>query len=64
MLLNIQQLIDDAKCYAVIREMRWPDGIKCPGCGSEAITKRGFHTQQVHRQRYECQRPVNGNLTT
>lgn len=55
MLLNIQQLIDDAKCYAVVREMRWPDGVKCPHCGSGEIGKRGFHNQQAYRQRYECQ---------
>jgi transposase-like protein len=58
MLLNIQELIDDAKCYAVVREMRWPDGVKCPHCGSGEIIKRGFHNQQVQRQRYECQECV------
>ena len=56
MLLNIQQLIDDAKCYAVVREMRWPDGVNCPHCGSGEIIKRGLHNQQAHRQRYECQK--------
>jgi transposase-like protein len=55
MLLNIQQLIDEAKCYAVVREMRWSDGVKCPHCGSGEIIKRGFHNQQAQRQRYECQ---------
>ncbi len=55
MLLNIQHLIDDAKCYAVVRDMRWPEGVKCPHCGSGAINRRGFHNQQAHRQRYECQ---------
>jgi transposase-like protein len=55
MLLNIQHLIDEAKCYAVVREMRWPDGVKCPHCGSGEIKKRGFHNEQAHRQRYECQ---------
>jgi len=55
MLLNIQDLIDEEKWYAVVREMRWPDGVKCPHCGSAAITKRGFHNEQAHRQRYECQ---------
>jgi transposase-like protein len=54
MLLNIQDLIDEEKCYAVVREMRWPDGVKCPHCGSGDIKKRGFHNQQAHRQRYEC----------
>jgi hypothetical protein len=28
MLLNIGQLMDDAKCYEVVRELRWPDGVK------------------------------------
>ena len=55
MLLNIQHLIDDAKCYAVVRDIRWPEGVKCPHCRSGAIIKRGFHNQQAHRQRYECQ---------
>src|SRR5260370_9920570 len=55
MLVNIQELIDDAKCYAVVRELRCPEGITCPRCGSGEINKRGFHTQQAHRQRYECQ---------
>jgi len=53
-MLNIQHLIDDAKCFEVVRELRWPDGVRCPKCSSNAIKKRGFHTHQVHRQRYEC----------
>src|SRR5512146_987944 len=54
-MVNLQQLIDDAKCFAVIRELRWPDGVRCLQCKSGAVKKRGFHTHQVHRQRYECQ---------
>ena len=56
MLLNIQHLIDDAKGYAVVRDMRWSDGVKCPHCGSGEVIKRGFHQQQAQRQRYECQK--------
>jgi transposase len=47
--------MDDAKCYEVVRELRWPDGIHCPGCGSDQVNKRGFHDHQAHRQRYSCQ---------
>ena len=54
-MVNIQQLIDDAKCFAVIRELRWPDGVRCPKCKSGTVNKRGFHTHQSHRQRYEGQ---------
>jgi transposase-like protein len=55
MLLNIRQLMDDAKSYEVVRDLHWPDGVKCPACGSGQINERGFHDHQAHRQRYSCQ---------
>jgi transposase-like protein len=55
MLLNMQRLMDDAKCYEVMRELRRPAGVRCPGCGSEQVNRRGFHDHQPHRQRYSCQ---------
>ena len=54
MLVNIQTLIDDAKCYEVVRQLRWPTGVRCPACDSSDIVKRGMHTHQAHRQRYAC----------
>jgi len=54
-MINIQHLIDDAKCYQTVRELRWPDGVKCPHCGSAEVSKRGHDEQQSARQRYECQ---------
>src|SRR5512147_772802 len=54
MLVNLSTLIDEVKCYAVVRQLRWCDGVRCPACGAAEILKRGFHTQQVHRQRYQC----------
>jgi transposase-like protein len=54
-MINIQHLIDDAKCFEVIRQLRWPAGVRCPACGATLVNKRGFHTHQAHRQRYECQ---------
>ncbi len=53
MLLNIRQLMDDAKCYEVVRELRWPDGVKCPACDSGQINKRGFHDHQVTKANKE-----------
>lgn len=55
MLIHIQNLVDDAKCYEVVRQLRWPTAVHCPHCDSAEITKRGFHTHQKERQRYECQ---------
>ena len=44
MLLNIRQLMDDAKCYEVVRELRWPDGVKCPACDSGQINEVHVNT--------------------
>ena len=52
--IHIQALLDDEKCFQTIRGMRWPQGVHCPECDAEKITKRGFHTTQKYRQRYEC----------
>jgi transposase-like protein len=54
-MFNIQDLIDETKCYAEVRKLRWPQGVRCPECGSDQISKRGFHDHQPHRQRYRCQ---------
>lgn len=53
-MFNLQDLVDDAKCYAEVRKLRWPKGVQCPPCGSTDIGKRGFHDHQPHRQRYRC----------
>jgi len=53
-MINIQFLVDNAKCFEVIRDLRWSEGVKCPECGASKINKRGFHTTQAHRQRYKC----------
>ncbi len=53
-MLNIQHLIDDAKCFEAVRGLRWPEGVRCPHCQAGDIDKRGFHTHQAHRQRYAC----------
>jgi len=53
-MLSIQQLIDDAKCYETVRDMRWQDGVRCPHCNSQKIRKRGRHNTDKHRQRYSC----------
>ena len=54
MMLNIQSLIDDAKCFETVRHMRWPDGITCPHCTSLQVTRQGFDETRPMRQKYEC----------
>ena len=53
-LVNLSSLIDDAKCFALVRQHRWPEGVRCPGCGSDAVVRHGCDDTQPHRQRYRC----------
>lgn len=53
-MINLQNLIDDAKCYETVRERRWPEGVCCPHCDSAEVTKQGRDTTQPARQKYRC----------
>ena len=53
-LVNLSALIDDAKCFALVRQQRWPEGVRCPACGSGSVVRDGFDETQPHRQRYRC----------
>ncbi len=53
-IISIKGLISEAQCYETIRRLRWSDGVCCAHCDSERIIKRGSHTNQAERNRYEC----------
>ena len=53
-LVNLSSLIDDAKCYALVRQHRWPDGARCPRCGDAKVARDGRDDTRPHRQRYRC----------
>ncbi len=36
------------KCHALLEELRWPDGLKCPRCGSDKISRI------VKRRQFDC----------
>jgi transposase-like protein len=55
LMLSIQDLIDDTKCYETVRALRWPERVCCPHCDSTLVNKRGFHNTEKNRQRYRCQ---------
>ncbi len=55
-LINLSGLIDDAMCFALVRQHRWPDGACCPVCGSGAVIRDGNDDAQPCRQRYQCKR--------
>ncbi len=53
-LINLSGLIDDAKCFALVRQHRWPEGACCPVCDSGAVIRDGYDDTQPYRQRYRC----------
>src|SRR3990172_6165797 len=42
-MVNMQHLMDDAKCFAVIREVRWPDGVIAQNVGLVRLTNAVFN---------------------
>ncbi len=53
-LVNLSGLMDDAKCFAFVRQHRWPEGVHCPGCGSPAVVRDECDSTHPARQRYRC----------
>ncbi len=53
-MVNIRDLIDDAKCFQTVRDMRWPDLVTCPHCSSESVIRDGRDDPQAQRRRYTC----------
>src|SRR5271166_2746262 len=53
-LVNLSALLDDAKCFDLVRQHRWPQGVRCPDCDSAAVIRNGHDETQPHRQRYLC----------
>jgi transposase-like protein len=53
-LVNLSGLMDDAKCFAFVRQHRWPEGVRCPECDTAAVIRDGCDDSQPHRQRYRC----------
>lgn len=56
MQVNIQSLIDNARCYETVRNLRWPDKISCPHCccSNNNVIKRGKDESEPNKQRYKC----------
>jgi transposase-like protein len=53
-MVNLLHLVDDAKCFATGRSLRWPTGVTCPHCQGQHIANQGFNETQPARQRYQC----------
>src|SRR4051812_22422687 len=53
-LVDLSGLMDEAKCFALVRRHRWPDGVRCPACDGRAVIRDGHDETQPQRQRYRC----------
>src|SRR4051794_28169009 len=53
-LVNLSSLIDDARCYELVRQHRWPEGVRCPRCEAANVARDGRDDARPHRQRYRC----------
>jgi transposase-like protein len=51
-MVNIGNLIEERRCYEMIREMRWESGVKCVKCGSREVKKNGVEAEGC--QNYSC----------
>jgi hypothetical protein len=38
--VSLSSLIDDAKCFDLVRQHRWPDGVRYPTYGSAAVARQ------------------------
>src|SRR4051794_39310873 len=53
-LIKLTTLLDEAKCYEVIRQLRWPDGVVCLHCRDRGVVRNGHDDRERSRQRYLC----------
>jgi transposase-like protein len=53
-LVNLPSLIDDARCFELVRQHRWPGGVRCPHRDSAEIARDGRDEAKPHRRRYRC----------
>jgi transposase-like protein len=53
-LVDLSGLLDEAKCFDLVRQTRWPQGVQCPKCGGGHVSRNGRDDTQRLRQRYVC----------
>ena len=44
-LINLPGLIDNAKCFALVRQHRWPEGVRCPCAAAAPSSGTGATTR-------------------
>src|SRR3954463_5049105 len=52
--VTLSSLIDAARCFELVRQHRWPEGVRYPRCEGASVARHGRDEVQPHRQRYRC----------
>ncbi len=60
-LVNLSGLLDDARCFAFVRQHRWPKGVRCPDCNGEAVIGDGYDDTQPQQRHDLCAAAVGSN---
>jgi hypothetical protein len=53
-LIRLSSLLDDAKCFDLIRRQPGPDGVRCPSCDSADVVRNGRDDNRPACQRWLC----------
>ena len=53
-LVDLSGLLDEAKCFELVRRTRWPQGVRCPRCSGGHVALNGHDKTQRLRRRYVC----------
>ena len=51
---KLKLTLTDKQVIEMLRKHRWPNGIKCPYCGSTRVVKNGKAPNKPYVQRYLC----------
>jgi transposase-like protein len=54
MQIQLHKILDVAKCYEILRSVRWESGLICTQCSSNNIVKNGKDALNTHLQHYKC----------
>ena len=55
-----RELASEEQCYAFLESMRWPDGVRCPICGADKISRvtRKASSKNKRAHVYSCLEPT------
>ena len=45
-MINLQSLMDDAKCYEAVHQLRWPEGVRWPPFDTPVLRYRNIRAMR------------------